>query len=132
MTQWEKRWALSVFEAIYPSGTEQFPIGAKEVPMARFIEDFFKHTSFQSRWGLRLALIVFQILPFLFIKRFHLFHRLSSTEKQEYLERWYHHRFYLFRQVALLFKMVASLGFCGFPEVQDAIGYVKPNREPPV
>ncbi len=132
MSRCERKWIISVIHAIYPSGTPTFPLGAKEFPMDRFVEDFFKRTSLQARWGLRFALFLFQILPFLFIGRWRLFHHLNPEDQQRYLECWYYHRFHMIREVTILFKLIASLGFCGLPEVQDKIGYIKANRESPV
>ena len=132
MSRCERRWIVSVVHAIYPSGVTGFPLGAKEFPMDHFVEDFFKYTSLQARWGLRFAFLLFQILPFLFIGRLRFFHRLDPKDQQRYLECWHTHRFHVIRGVTVLFKLVASLGFCGFPEVQERIGYDKPNRQPPI
>ena len=56
---------------------------------------------------------------------------LSVTERGEVLESLAHSRLYLLREIPMLLKMVASLGYLGVPQVQRELGVPSVDREPP-
>lgn len=133
LTHIEKQWALSVYDHIFPShAAEGLTLGAKDVSMDKFVDDAFEHSPFLSAVGVRLALLLIQLLPVLFIGKPKLFKQLNNPDKEKYLERWLKNRFYLIRQLALFVKMIGCFGFIGFPEVQRQMGVVKERQMPPV
>lgn len=133
LTAWEKRSALSIYEAIFPSGaSETITLGARDVALGAYLDDYFETCPALSTITIRLGLFVMQILPFFFTGKLKLFKNLKKQDKEKYLEKWAKNRIYLIRQLALLVKMVGAFGYCGFPEVQHQMGIVKEKQLPPI
>ncbi|RME56996.1 MAG: hypothetical protein D6795_00265 [Deltaproteobacteria bacterium] len=119
----ERRWLLGIFETILPGETnDRLEIGARDLPMAAFLDDFLAHAPWRMRAGLRVALWVVQFSPLFLLGRLSPFTRLSLEEGERCLTRLGENRSYLLRELPLLLKMVACMGFCGHPEVQRRIG----------
>lgn len=133
LTALEKRSALSIYEAIFPSSAgETISLGARDVAMGAYLDDYFASCPALSTITIRLGLFLMQILPLFFIGKLKLFKNLSKPDKEKYLERWSKNKIYLIRQLALLVKVVGAFGYCGFPEVQRQMGIVKEKQFPPV
>lgn len=132
LTKLEKKWALAIYEIIFPvNKNPNLSLGAKDVPLANFLDDFFSNTPFITSIGIRLTLISMQFLPFLFIKKTKIFKNLTLAEKEEYLNAWSNNKIYLIRQMATFVKMVGTLGFCGFENVQKQLGVEVEKQKAP-
>ncbi|RME04124.1 MAG: hypothetical protein D6812_04555 [Deltaproteobacteria bacterium] len=126
----ERRWLLEIFEAILPGETnDRLELGARDLPMVAFLEDFLEHAPWRMRAGLRGALWVVQFSPLFLLGRPTLFTRLSNDEGARCLTRLGEHRAYLLRELPVLLKMVACMGFCAHPEVQRRIGIPRSEGE---
>ncbi len=133
LTSWEKRSALSIYDAIFPSGaSEKMSLGARDVALGAYLDDYFSSCPALSTITIRLGLFLMQIFPLFLIGKLKLFKSLSKNDKEKYLEKWAKNKIYLIRQLALLVRMVGAFGYCGFPEVQHQMGIVKEKQLPPI
>jgi len=133
LTKLEKNWALNIFAYFFPSQKNPtLNIGAKDLPLENFLDDFFENSPSHTLIGIRIGLIAMQIMPLIFIKKAKLFKNLSEEDKEIYLEKWFKNKIYLIRQIALFIKMAGVFGYCGFPEVQKQMGIVKEKQLPPI
>ncbi|MBK6809110.1 MAG: hypothetical protein IPI43_00230 [Sandaracinaceae bacterium] len=132
MFRFERRWLLRIFDAIYPGGTaEGLRLGAADVPIEGLLEDIAKRAPFDFVLGLRAGAWVVTLFGPLLTGRFRRFAGLSVPERGEVLEALAHSRLYLLREIPMLLKMVASLGYLGVPQVQRELGVPSVDREPP-
>jgi hypothetical protein len=128
----ERRWLLSIFETVAPSGAdERVPVGAAGVPMDRFLDDLLARAPVHFILGLRACLWVVMLAPLFVLGRFRTFLGLSVPERLALLERLGESPTYVIREMPVLFKTVACLGFCGVPEVQARIGIHPVDATPP-
>jgi hypothetical protein len=123
LSSFEKRWLLVVFETVVPSGaSERMPIGARDAPMDRFIDDLLAHAPLHFCLGLRACLWILALSPVFVLGRFGTFASLDDGERLALLRRFAASPNYVLREMPLLFKTVACLGFCGLPDVQSRLG----------
>lgn len=128
----ERRWLLLVFDTIVPAGTsERTPLGARDVPMDRFLDDLFRSAPLHFCLGLKLCLWVVMFAPLFVLGRFRTFVGLGDSDRLRLLERLGESDTYLLREMPLLFKTVACLGFCGLAEVQLPLGITPVDGTPP-
>ncbi|HVU03741.1 MAG TPA: hypothetical protein VHE30_18410 [Polyangiaceae bacterium] len=128
----ERDWLLVVFDSIVPSGTsERVPTGAKDAPMDRFLSDLFASAPLHFCLGLKACLYFVMVAPLFVLGRWSTFLGLSSEERHRLLDRLAESDVYVIREMPLLFKTVACLGFCGLPEVQSRIGITPVDATPP-
>jgi len=109
-------------EAIIPAEGE-IPIAVKETSSIRFLAKYLMELDSGARFGIKVLLIAFDFLPFLFIFRFSRFVNLSAENKLRYLQNWNNSRIYYRRMVVVLLKTLIGMGFYNDPRVLDAIGF---------
>jgi len=132
MFRFERRWLLRIFDAIYPAGTvDGLRLGASDVPLEGLLEDMVKRAPFDFVLGLRAGAWVVTLFGPLLAGRLRSFAGLSVTERGEVLESLAHSRLYLLREIPMLLKMVASLGYLGVPSVQRELGLPSVDADPP-
>jgi len=118
----ERRWLLAVLDAILPSGAHpRLALGARDVPLGRFVEDLLLRAPALAAIGLRASLWVVTFTP-LARGRLRLFGSLAAQEQVELLEALARSPVHLLREVPVLLKTLACLGYCGLPEVQRQVG----------
>lgn len=128
----ERRWLLLVFETVVPSGAaERMPLGASDAPMERFIDDILDRAPFHFCIGLRACLWIVMFAPLFLIGRAATFAGLTPLERTRLLTVMGESDRYLLREMPLLFKTVACLGFCGLPEIQKRVGITVVDRTAP-
>ncbi len=128
----ERRWLAAVFETILPSSADaRLAIGAADVPMMRFVDDLWRVSSWRLRAAVRLALWVVALSPMVALGRARTFARLGPGERLACLRRLASSRVYLVRELPIVLKGIACLGYCGLPEVQKTIGIHGVDAEPP-
>ncbi len=121
--EFEKRWARVLFGAIVPRELHpDVPESAGELGADEVLNALYTHSSFLGSVGFRGGLWLVWLLPPFVIGGIRLFGGLSPPEANRYLTRLYHHRFYLARQLVLLMKLVACMGYFRHPKVRDAFG----------
>jgi|GEM_PF-952756 len=76
-----------------------------------------------ARFGIKALIIIFDILPFLFIFRFSRFVNLSPVDRVRYLMDWENSRFYYRRMVVVLLKTLIGMGYYNDSKVLDKIGF---------
>lgn len=132
MFRFERRWLLRIFDAIYPAGTEGgLRLGASDVPIEGLLEDMVKRAPFDFVLGLRAGAWVVTLFGPLLTGRLRTFAGLTVAERADVLTSLAHSRLYLLREIPMLLKMVASLGYLGVPSVQRALGLPSVDAEPP-
>jgi hypothetical protein len=129
---YERRCLAAIFESALPSGAcESMPLGAADVALDRFVEDLFRHAPGHFRLGLRACLWLVTFAPTFVLGRFATFVGLSREDRVRLLEALGRSSMYVVREMPLLFKTVACLGFCGLPEVQAGLGISPVDSSPP-
>jgi hypothetical protein len=123
LLRFERRWLVRVFETLLPSGADpRLPVGAADVPMGRFVDDLAARAPLAFLCGLRAGLWLLMLAPPFVLRRPRSFLGLAPDDRLALLERLRQSRVYLVRELALLFKIVACLGFCGLGPVQRRLG----------
>lgn len=128
LTRLEKRWMLTVFDAILPPG--ELP-GARDLPLDRFLDAVLQRAPFRFALGLRAALWMVLLCPLLVIGRPRTFLGLSVVDRERVLTRLGQSRLYAVRELPNLLKMVACLGWGSHPEVRRRIGLAAASDRPP-
>lgn len=127
----EERIALAAFEALFPNfDGSSLGIGAADVDMRAYLLDVMATYPPRLRTGLRALFWLLDGGAFLFYGR--PFAHLPTDLRERLLLRFYNSRIYYMRYIALMLKAVAALGFFGFPEVRERIGYVKNRNVAPI
>jgi len=128
----ERRWLVVVFETVLPAGADgRLPVRISDVPMDRFVDDLIRQAPAHFVLGLKACLWVVMLAPPFVLGRFRTFLGLEPSERLSLLERLGRSRTYVIREMPLLFKTIACLGFCGLPEVQSSIGIHPTDTTPP-
>jgi hypothetical protein len=122
---------VRVFEAVLPSHTDGLAIGAADVPMGRFVDDFVARAPLPAVLGLRAGLWLVMLAPPFLLGRARSFLGLAPEDRGRLLERLRRSELYLVRESATLFKVVGCLGFCGLAQVQSQVGIQPVDRTPP-
>jgi hypothetical protein len=126
----ERRWFRTVFDAILPSGaSERLPAGASAVPYDGLLDELFRYAPAQFLLGLRAAVWIAYLSPL--VIRLRTLAGLPHRDRVAHLERMGRSRLYVLREIPMLLKMVACLGFGALPEVQSAVGLPPAGEEPP-
>lgn len=126
----ERRWLVRVFEVVLPARPE-LVLGAADVPMGRFVDDFVASAPLQAVLGLRASLWLVMLSPPFVLGRWRTFLGLAPPERLILLDRLRRSDHYLVRESAVLFKIVGCLGFCGLPSLQQRIGIQPVDGTPP-
>lgn len=129
-TRAEARRAEAIFAALFPA--EAGLPGAAALPMGAFYADLLRASPPAVALGYRALVLALWLLPPLFLGTPRTFGGLSEAEREEYLGRWAKSRLYAVRQMVTLLKMLAGVGYLGFPETQRALGADYPDAVPPV
>jgi hypothetical protein len=132
MFRFERRWLVRVFEVLLPRGADpRIPLGAADVPMGRFVDDLLADSSLEFVAGLRLCLWMMMLAPLVVLRRLRTFLGIDPAQQAAVLERLRTSDVYVFREVPMLLKTIACLGFFGLPQVQGAIGLNPIDTTPP-
>src|SRR5262245_15541155 len=99
-------------------GIDGLPAAEREVDVSGPVAEFLRSTSPRFLLQLRLALRVFEWLPFPWR-----FSRLSPTAAEEYLRKLEGSRVPFHHDLLLLAKILATLGYAVTAPVQERIGF---------
>jgi hypothetical protein len=127
----ERRWLLAVLAAILPAGAHpRLSLGARDLPLGRFVDDLLLRAPLLAVIGLRASLWVVTLAP-LARGRLRLFPALAPDEQIALLDALSRSPVHLLREVPVLLKTLACLGYCGMPEVQRQVGITPVAAAPP-
>lgn len=116
----ERRWLLSVFDAIMPAhASPTLPLGAKDLPLDRFVDDLTRISPMQFRLGLRATIWLIALSPWFVLRRATTVSGLSQAERVVLLDRLAVNDIYLVRELPMMLKMLVGLGYCGLPQIQE-------------
>ena len=132
LLNFERRWLFAVVATILPGGSSnRLPWGADDVPLGRFLDDLLDSAPLKFVAGVRACIWMLLLCPPLVLGRLTTFFGLNTSERLKLLERLKSNRVYVVREMPLMFKMVACLGYCGLPTVQKRIGIHPTDTTPP-
>lgn len=127
----ERRWLLSLLDAVLPRrASPTLPKGASDFPLDGFVQDLTRTAPASFGLGLRVAIWFVTWSPAFLLGRFTIAPKLSLYERIALLDRLAAHEIYLVSEVPNILKLVAALGYCGFPEIQSAL-HVSPSDTQP-
>lgn len=113
---------------LLPSGGP-FELGAERFDLGRAFDGYLAGEPAANVDKLRRALLLFELGPLLFERRWTSFSRLSSAERLQHYEAWAASDTLLRRQVAVAFRKFMALVFYDSPEVWPHIGYPGPSLQ---
>ncbi|MBI5505707.1 MAG: hypothetical protein HY899_12980 [Deltaproteobacteria bacterium] len=129
----EMRWLLAIADAILPSDAhERLPDGASAAPMAEFFDDVLVRSPLRPMLGLRAAIWAITLSPPLVIRSSRFFGGLSPEERVRHLATLGASEIYLLRELPVLIKTLALMGYGAMPDVQRAVGVEPAVSQPPV
>jgi hypothetical protein len=105
-------------------------LGARDIPLERFVADLLLRAPVIAGIGLRASLWIVTLAP-LARGRLRLFASLAPEERAPLLETLARSPVHLLREVPVLLKTLACLGYCGVPEVQRQVGIEPAPSVPP-
>jgi len=98
-------------------GLDGLPAAEREVSVAAPVSEFLGSVSPRMLARIRLGLRVFELLPFPWR-----FSRLDLAAREDFLRRMEASRLGLFHELALLGKVLSTLGYAVVPEVEERVG----------
>jgi hypothetical protein len=122
----EYRTLDALAKTLLPSGGP-FEIGAERFDLARAFDGYLAGEPDDNVTKLRRALLLFELGPLLFERRWTSFSRLSGEERIRHYEAWAASDRLVRRQVAVAFRKFMSLVFYDNPEVWPDLGYPGPS-----
>lgn len=129
----EMRWLLAITVAILPSGAhERLADGADRVPMRDFYDDLLVRAPLRPMLGLRAAVWLIALSPPFMMRRARTFGGLAAAERAGLLAALAGSDIYLVRELPLLVKTMALMGYGAMPRVQRAAGVEYEPPAPPV
>jgi len=127
----ERRWLCAIFATMLPSGAEpRLPLGADDVDSGAYVDDLMRIAPRHFSLGLRACTWLVQLMPLFVLGRLSSFMGLPSELRTELFERMCRSDKYLIRELPMLFKTAACLGYCGLPQVQAQVGIAPRDAEP--
>ena len=130
--EFERRWLCNIFATILPSGAEpRLPLGANDVDMGAYVDDLMHSAPRHFALGLRVCAWLVQVMPAFVLGRLSSFAGLSVTQQTEMFERMCGSNIYVIRELPMLFKTAACLGYCGLPHVQEQLGIAPRDAQGP-
>lgn len=127
----ERRWLCAIFETMLPSGADpRAPLGASDVDLGAYADELLRVAPRHFALGLRACTWLIQLMPPFVLGKLSSFTGLSSELRTELFERMGRSDRYLIRELPMLFKTAACLGFCGLPQVQAQLGISPRDGEP--
>lgn len=124
LTDRERRTLAQLARALFPEGGA-FPVGARDVDLARAFDDFLADEPEWNRRDLSRALFLLEMGPLVFERRLRAFSGLSAEERLAHFRGWAEGGL-LRRQVATAFRRFLALVFYDTPAVWPHIGYDGP------
>jgi hypothetical protein len=113
--------------ALFPAGGA-IPVGADDLDLAHAFERFLADEPPWNQADLKKALLLLELGPLLFERRFARFTRLAPEEALRHVqERWSFGPSLLRRQVVVAFRKFLALVYYDTEEVWPAIGYPGPS-----
>ncbi len=112
----------SVSLALVPDGGD-LEVSVYDTDSFDFIGRYLRDSDAGARRGIKALLIIFDLLPFLFIGRFRRFVNLMPAEKELYLADWEASRIYLRRMVLVLLKTIMGMGYYNDDKVLSELGF---------
>lgn len=132
LTSMERRWALDIWDAIYPGGDKRLRVGIKDLDAEAFLLDFARSMPPLAVLGLRVAIVVIALAPLVVLRRLCTIHGLRREERLGVLARLYASDNYFVRSFVTLVKATGALLYAGTQGVRQIVASVTPDVEPAV
>ncbi len=112
----------SLSEALIPDGGD-LPVSVSQTGSHAFLARYLRDQEQGARLGLKALLVLFDLMPFLFIGRFKRFVNLNPQERELYIHDWCSSRIYYRRMVVVLLKTIVGMGYYNDPLVLGRLGF---------
>lgn len=122
----EYRTLAALATTLFPTGGA-FDLGADRFDLPRAFDGYLAGEPPENVERLRRALLLFELGPLLFERRWTSFSRLSDPERLRHYEAWAESETLVRRQVATAFRKFMALVFYDNPEVWPHIHYPGPS-----
>lgn len=117
---------------LFPAEVDsRIPIGAKDLPLDKFVRSFYGSAPPMLKLSIRAALWLVLLSPIFWLGHAGLITSLPESQQIALLQRIQQHPVYGIRELPFVLKMVACIGFCGVPAVQQACGLTIYDQTPP-
>jgi len=121
-----EKWLRTQLDAIIPEGGE-IPVSAEEGGAVEIFQDMASHLPALTGMSLHAAVVFVEFAGPLFgLKKTGRFSGLDSEKKTECLQGLSKSPIYLVRQMVMLLKMIACMGWGADPRVRRSLGYDRP------
>jgi hypothetical protein len=126
----ERKWLENILDTLIPrGGDERFSESALDTGADRIFEEMILYLSAGTALGLRASLFFIEFMgPLLGLRRRARFSRLAAADREACLSALSKSDTYFTRQMVLLHKSVACLGWAADERVRTAIGLNLPPR----
>ena len=117
-----------LFKRLIPDGGA-LSVRVEETGACVVLAGYLRDQPAAGRFGLKALLVVFDLLPLLFLGRCARFVNLTPQEQELYLMDWYASRIYYRRMVVVMLKTLTGMGYYNDPLVLAALGCKLPCGE---
>ncbi|HUT52052.1 MAG TPA: hypothetical protein VM658_01540 [bacterium] len=126
----ERNWLRDILEALIPrGGDERYPESALDTGADKIFEEMVLYLPAATAIGLRASLFFIEFMgPLLGLRRRARFSRLAPSDREACLSALSKSDTYFTRQMVLLHKSVACLGWAADERVRTALGLNLPPR----
>ena len=130
LTGIERKWLEAIMESLIPPGTvESISLSAADTKSAEILEEMLCYLPAFTGLGLRASIVFIEFMGPLFgLRRAARFSGLSAEQREQCLARMSKHDSYFVRQMVLLHKATACLGWGADGRVRDGLGYGLPPK----
>jgi len=128
LAEFECRWAEAVLTAIFPGSVEDGLAGIASMNVPVFLRDVMRSLPLRAALGMRLAVWLVSLSPFLVIGRLALFAGLAPIDRERVLRRLAASPTYGLRSLVLLLKTIGALLYAGDDRVRTRMQRGSPPR----
>lgn len=109
LTKFEKRWARAALTGIFAEREHGVRVPFDRLDIEGTLDETIAFIPWRSGMGLRIAIWMIALSPLWLALRFATIASVALQEREKLLARLIYHRFYLVRQLALLFKAFGAI-----------------------
>jgi hypothetical protein len=125
----EVRWAAAALGAFFPEAHRgALPVGVASLDVAGTLRELFGRVPIEPVLGLRLAIWIVGLAPFVVLGRFRTIASLSEDDRERVVGALIESRIYAVRQLLVALKAIGALLYCASPRVRNAM--LRPQAVP--
>jgi hypothetical protein len=130
LSELERGWLKKILEAVIPPGVvHSISPSAADAGAAKILEEMLRHLPAFTGLGLRASIVFVEFLgPVFGLRKAARFSMLPPEQREECLARMSKHDTYFVRQMVLLHKATACMGWGADDRVRQGLGYGLPPK----